>query len=169
MRLVPIVLFYNDNLVDVLRYAAKSSCTTHAAPEAVESCQLFAELISRALHGVPKDSLLHGLQFKPAEPSVIAIARGDFLAKSDNDIQGTGYCIASLEAALWCFFSTDSFSAAVLRAANLGDDADTTAAIVGQIAGAFYGAESIPPHWRAMLSMREDMEDMADRLYRRVA
>ena len=80
-------------------------------------------------------------------------------------IVGSGYCIASLEAALWCFHGTDSFPAAVLAAANLGDDADTTAAITGQIAGAFYGVEGIPAAWRSRLAMGEEIDAAARGLF----
>uniref|UniRef100_UPI0038577CFA ADP-ribosylglycohydrolase family protein n=2 Tax=Bacteria TaxID=2 RepID=UPI0038577CFA len=76
-----------------------------------------------------------------------AIARGDYLAKSASEIRGSGYSVESLEAALWCFHHTDGFAAAILQAANLGDDADTTAAIVGQLAGVYYGVRAIPAHW----------------------
>ena len=72
--------------------------------------------------------------------------------------------VASLEAALWCFHHTESFKAAVLRAANLGDDADTTAAVCGQVAGAFYGDAGIPQRWLDQLTMREEIIRLADAL-----
>lgn len=167
MRLAPVVLFSHPDMNNVHKYAADSSRTTHGAPEAVESCQLFAEIISAALSGKPKNELLQGLQFKPLLEKTAAIASGAFIAKPEAEIKGSGYCIASLEASLWCFFNTDSFEAAVLRAANLGDDADTTAAITGQIAGAYYGASAIRPDWVEKLSMREDIKEMANKLYER--
>lgn len=79
-------------------------------------------------------------------------------------IKGSGYCVEALEAALWCFIHTASFEEAVLAAANLGDDADTTAAICGQIAGAHYGIRSIPSAWLARLAMREEIELLAESL-----
>ena len=103
------------------------------------------------------------------EPKVKAIAAGDFIEKPRTQIVGSGYCVASLEAALWCFHHTESFEAAVLEAANLGDDADTTAAIVGQIAGAHYGVQQIPPRWLELLHMRADIEATADALLRESA
>jgi ADP-ribosyl-[dinitrogen reductase] hydrolase len=72
----------------------------------------------------------------------------------------------SLEAALWCFDRSKSFAEAVLLADNLGDDADTTAAVCGQVAGAFYGANAIPPHWLDRLVMRDTIEAMALELFR---
>jgi ADP-ribosylglycohydrolase len=76
--------------------------------------------------------------------------------------------VESLEAALWCFQGTSTFAGAVLAAANLGDDADTTAAVCGQIAGAFYGAGGIPERWLRLLAKLELMEDLAERLGGRV-
>jgi ADP-ribosyl-[dinitrogen reductase] hydrolase len=73
--------------------------------------------------------------------------------------------VQSLEAALWCFFKTKTFEHAILKAANLGDDADTTAAICGQLAGAFYGASGIPEPWLNQLVMRQEISGLADRLY----
>lgn len=167
MRLAPVVLFASPDVEQAITLAADSSRTTHGAPEAVESCQLFAALLCRALAGVGKDDLLAGIGYQPAEPKLKEMASGSFISKLEQQIRGTGYCVDSLEAALWCFFNTDSFEAAVLRAANLGDDADTTAAITGQIAGAYYGVEAIPPSWLAPLAMRADIEEMALRLLQR--
>ena len=73
--------------------------------------------------------------------------------------------IESMEAALWCFFNTESFEGAILCAANLGDDADTTAAICGQIAGGYYGLSGIPEAWREKLYMREEIEGLGSQLY----
>ena len=70
----------------------------------------------------------------------------------------------SLEAALWAFYRTSTFERGALLAANLGDDSDTTAAIFGQLAGAFYGVEAIPESWLERLAMREFITEMADRL-----
>ena len=67
----------------------------------------------------------------------------------------------SLEAALWCVARTADFRSAVLLAANLGDDADTTAAITGQLAGALYGADGIPPEWLERLTWRERLANTA--------
>ena len=85
--------------------------------------------------------------------------------KSVEEIKGTGYVVESLEAALWCFYTTDSFKDAILQAANLGDDADTTAAICGQIAGAYYGANAIPTHWLEQLHQADEIRAIADKLY----
>ena len=80
-------------------------------------------------------------------------------------IKGKGYVVKSLEAALWAFHKSSDFRDGALLAVNLGDDADTTGAIYGQIAGAYYGVEAIPEEWRARLTMLTEMTEMADRIY----
>lgn len=166
MRLAPVVLFAWPDAAAALALAADSSRTTHGAPEAVESCQLFAALLCAALAGQYRDDLLRRIAYRPSQEKLTLLAGGAFVFKDEGQIRGTGYCVHSLEAALWCFFNTRNFEDAVLRAANLGDDADTTAAIVGQIAGAYYGVEGIPARWLARLALRDDIEQMADKLYR---
>lgn len=80
-------------------------------------------------------------------------------------MRGTGYVVASLHAALWAVSRTSTFRGAVLAAANLGEDADTAAAVAGQIAGALYGAAAIPAAWLAKLAWRERIERMAHDLF----
>jgi ADP-ribosyl-[dinitrogen reductase] hydrolase len=165
MRLAPVVLFAYPEMQAAIFYAGESSRTTHGAPEAIQCCQLLAALLCRVLAGSTKDQLFDDLAFQPTEAKLIPLSNGVFLNKLTDQLRGSGYCVASLEAALWCFYHTDSFESAVLAAANLGDDADTTAAIAGQIAGAYYGLEGIPQHWAGRLAMREDIFQMANNLY----
>jgi ADP-ribosyl-[dinitrogen reductase] hydrolase len=166
MRLAPIAMFFHPNQDLVIRYAAQSSRTTHGAPEAVECCQLLAALISRALGGATKEALLDISDMPFQEPKVIRLANGSYKGKIRSEIISSGYAIASLEAALWCIHNTSDFKSAVLEAVNLGDDADTTAAITGQLAGALYGLGSIPLDWIQTLHMRDDITGMADALNR---
>jgi ADP-ribosyl-[dinitrogen reductase] hydrolase len=166
MRLAPVALFYYPNIEQVLDACANSSRTTHGASEAVQCCMLLGLLLARVLAGDSKTLLQSYRSPIFNEPKVSGIAAGTYLGKSRKDISGSGYSVASLEAALWCFHHTDTFESAILEAANLGDDADTTAAIVGQIAGAYYGVNLIPKHWLDMLHMRSDIEAIAEALLR---
>jgi hypothetical protein len=84
--------------------------------------------------------------------------------KSRDQIRGSGYVVQSLEAAFYCFWNTDNFKDCVLMAANLGDDADTTSAVVGQIAGAYYGQPGIPTDWLEKLVMCKEIGVLADQL-----
>ena len=167
MRLAPVVLFHYPDRREAVRHARLSSLTTHAALEALECCELLAEVLVNALDGLAMPDVLKptGTGLKSAR--VQALATGDYLRKPVDEIKGSGYCVESLEAALWCFATTPSFESAVLAAANLGDDADTTAAITGQIAGAYYGVQAIPPHWLDRLFMASELDAMARDLMRR--
>ena len=164
MRRAPVPLFYFPDLEKTIYFAGESSRTTHGTLECVEACQLFGEMLFRALSGMSKDDVLFGATVKIASPKISEIASGAHRQKSIDRIKGTGYVVESLQAALWCFFQTDSFDAAILQAANLGDDADTTAAICGQIAGAYYGESGIPAKWLETLFLRAEMTDLADKL-----
>jgi len=97
---------------------------------------------------------------------VTAIARGSYRNKEASDIHGSGYVVHSLEAALWVFGRTHNFADAILMAANLGEDADTTAAVCGQLAGAYYGESAIPSHWLERLALRSEITQLADLLRR---
>ncbi|MET1076920.1 MAG: ADP-ribosylglycohydrolase family protein [Pseudomonas sp.] len=164
MRLAPVALFYYPNIDQVLTACADSSRTTHGAPEAIQCCMLLGLLIAKALAGASKSALRHFEGHGIDEPAVALIAQGAYIGKARAEISGSGYSVASLEAALWCFHRTATFESAVLEAANLGDDADTTAAIVGQLAGAYYGVNAIPAHWLEQLHMRDDIDAVANAL-----
>ena len=161
MRLAPVAMWFAPDVDAVRANARLSSLTTHAAPEALDCCELYAELLARALAGAPRDGLLRAPAPAGASARVREIAEGGYLGKTVDQVRGSGYVVDALEAALWCFATTQSFEEAVLAAANLGDDADTTAAIVGQIAGAHHGVDGIPPGWLAKLSMRDDIDGLA--------
>jgi ADP-ribosyl-[dinitrogen reductase] hydrolase len=166
MRLAAVVLFYYPDIDRILKHSAESSRTTHAAAECLDACRLLGSILYRALSGMGKRLLLlpENLEvFK--SPSIQEIARGGYLSKERTDIQGSGYVVKSLEAALWSFWNSSSFEETVLTAVNLGDDADTTAAVCGQVAGTFYSEGGIPAHWLQRLAMREEIARMAEGLY----
>lgn len=165
MRLAPVVMAYYPNQQNIWHYAAESSRTTHAALECLDACRLLGDILYRALSGAGKaETLLSTSPERFASEKIQSIARGDYREKTDANIRGTGYVVQSLEAALWCFWISDSFEDAILKAANLGDDADTTAAICGQVAGAFYGESGIPPRWFEKLAMRDEIASLAKEL-----
>lgn len=168
MRLAPVPMFYYPDLDAVEQYAVESCRTTHGAQECLDASRLFARMVCRALLGYSKDEVILGDKesFVGSE-KITAIARGVYRNKRREDIRGSGYVVESLEAALWCFTQTEQFEDAILMAVNLGDDADTTAAVCGQVAGAYYGASAIPLRWLEHLTMREEITDLADRLWRR--
>ena len=130
-------------------------------------------MLAGALTGIAKPDLLaahyslvaNAWQQQPLAPRIAEVAAGSFKQRQPPRIEGSGYVVRSLEAALWAFYNSDDFQTGSLLAANLGDDADTTAAIFGQLAGAHYGTSSLPKAWLARLHQREHLEKVADRLY----
>ncbi len=138
----------------------------HGARECLDACSLFSHLLVKALSGCPKEELLfQGEGVVKAAEKVCAIARGDYRYKSEADIHASGYVIHTLEAALWSFNLTDSFESAVLKAVNLGEDADTTGAVSGQIAGAYYGKSQMPERWLGKVAMKGEIQSLARRLF----
>lgn len=87
----------------------------------------------------------------------------EFSKLLEDEIKSTGYIVDSLEAAVWSVITTDNFKGALLKAVNLGDDADTVGAIAGGLAGLFYGYEGIPAEWLDVIQKRDWIEKMCRR------
>ncbi len=188
MRLAPVPMFYAGNPREAIEKSGESSKTTHGAPAAVDACRYFGALIVGALNGEDKETLLSDhycpvpgyWQAKPLICEIAEIAAGSFKYKhppeiggadycsqiggadSCSQIRGSGYVVQSLEAALWAFFRSHSFEEGCLMAVNLGDDADTTGAIYGQIAGAYYGKNGIDSRWLSKIYYVSRILEMAD-------
>jgi len=166
-------MFYGRDAEQAIRFSAESSRTTHGARTCVDACRYYGGLIWAALQGASKEVLLSssycpikGLWSKEPLCSEIAeIAEGSFKTKNPPQIRGTGFVVRSLEAALWAFFHSDTYRSGCLLAANLGDDADTTAAIYGQLAGAHYGKSGIPAPWLERHSQASKIETMAHEIF----
>ena len=165
MRLAPVPMFYFPDRDRVLHFSGESSRTTHGAAECIDASRLLGDILWRSLSGASKTEILLGNDLEIVSPSIQAIAKGEYRSKTINDVRGTGYVVDSLEAALWCFWTTETYEQAILAAANLGDDADTTAAICGQVAGAYYGELGIPNHWLRQLTMRNEITELANQLH----
>ena len=172
MRLVPAPLAYAAEPAFAIEKSGVGSRTTHGAKTAVDACRYFAGLIVGAVAGESKETILSP-KYAPIEgywdknplcPEIDEVASGSFNYKNPPEIRGTGYVVRSLEAALWAFSKGETFEEGCLMAVNLGDDADTTGAIYGQIAGAFYGEGSIPGSWLDVLAHRSFIEKTAESL-----
>ena len=174
MRLAPVPMFYAEDPDLASLMSAESSLTTHGTRACLDACRYYSGLIVAALHGKSKEEIL-SKGYRPfdkvwevgeLDDGVDRVAQGSFKERQPPEIAGTGYVIRSMEAALWAFFNSDNFKDGCLLAANLGNDADTTAAIYGQLAGAFYGLAGIPEDWRIKLHMYKEISGMAENLWR---
>jgi len=170
MRLAPVPIrfghLYADQLDELSRLAEESSIPTHASEQCVSACRYLATILAALIHGEDRDAVL-STDWKPLQQlndiktlhSLIQeISQGSFRKKEPPAIQGSGWVVKSLEASLWAFHDASSFEEAVLRAVNLGDDADTTGAICGQLAGAYWGESGIPQSLRSGLARMDMIE-----------
>jgi ADP-ribosyl-[dinitrogen reductase] hydrolase len=164
MRLSPAAVRYFHDKGRLSEIARRQSVVTHGAVEAVDACVAFADVLADAIIGTPKADLLKP-RSRNVAPAVADIISGSWHSKSRDEIQSTGYVVHSLEAAIWSVGNSNSFEEAVVLAANLADDADTVAAITGQLAGAIWGVTSIPGRWLDCLAWRSRIERAADGLF----
>ena len=185
MRLAPVALrFWNDR-PRLIATAAGQSRTTHGAEEAVDACRALAELLADAIAGSPRAGLLAPRSFNGTETvssrpecahpedtdrawakAIADIMAGCWRGRPRNEIRSSGYVVHTLEAALWSVARTGNFRNAVLLAANLADDADTVAAVTGQLAGALYGLSGIPDDWLERVIWNDGLLEAGERLLR---
>ncbi|TWT60758.1 ADP-ribosyl-[dinitrogen reductase] glycohydrolase [Rubinisphaera italica] len=170
MRLAPVPIRYHgllsDRLVEISEKAEESSLPTHASEQCRSACRYLAIILAGLINGEDRNTVLASdwkplkelEQISPLHPLVREISAGSFREKQPPAIQGSGWVIKSLEAALWAFYDADSFDQAVLKAVNLGDDADTTGAICVQLAGAYWGEKKIPDSLKSGLAKMEMIE-----------
>ncbi|CAF1546975.1 unnamed protein product [Rotaria sp. Silwood1] len=159
MRLAPVPLFFFRNKYAAIEFSGRSGEITHGDKKSYDACRFYGALIVAALRGYKKEQILaknfyskhkHWFANEPLHEDIQQIAEGSFKKKGGykKGIRGKGYIVKALEAALWAFWSDDgSFEKGALAAVNLGDDTDTTAAIYGQLAGAYYGYKNLPERW----------------------
>src|SRR5262245_48143150 len=169
MRLAPVPVghadLYPDHIGELARLADESSLPTHASEQCRSACRYLATVLAALVRGEDRAAVLspdwRHLQIlndiKPLHALIQQVAQGSY--RENSSIEGSGWVVKSLEAALWAFHDADSFEEAVLRAVNLGDDADTTGAICGQLAGAFWGESRIPGPLRSGLARMDLIEE----------
>ncbi len=187
MRLAPVALATLHDAGEAERIAEAQSRTTHGAPQAVEACAYFVQLLREGILGQPDvlrprpwigietdglrprhfisgadDNLT--LKHRTGETALHEIAQGPWRGKARDQIRSSGYVLHTLEAALWAVGTSSTFEEAVALAVNLGDDADTVGAVTGQLAGALYGASAIPERWLHPLAWRDQIIAVADEL-----
>jgi ADP-ribosylglycohydrolase len=168
MRLAPVPIRWSGDPGEAAERAAESSRTTHPARRPVDACRVLGAMTAALISGAPSEDVFapEFWRWGGLHPAIEAVARGSWRGKEPPAIRGTGYCLDALEAAIWAVAGAEDFAGAVLRAANLGDDADTTAAIAGQLAGARWGAAGIPVAWREKVVLGPRIVEMAFGLLR---
>ncbi|MDC7784692.1 ADP-ribosylglycohydrolase family protein [Rhodoplanes sp. TEM] len=157
MRLSPVAIRWWNEPATLETAARGQSQTTHASPATLDACAAFAAMLADAIAGAPPSVV-----FRPRGDGLVgpiaAVMNGSWRGETRHVIRSTGYVAHTLEAAIWSVARSHDFRSAVLTAANLGYDADTTAAVAGQLAGALYGVDGIPSDWREKLAWGDEIE-----------
>jgi ADP-ribosyl-[dinitrogen reductase] hydrolase len=164
MRLAPVAVRFWRDRAKLRDIAARQSRTTHGAHEAVDACVAYAEALADAIEGQPMHEVLRA-RTEAFAGRIAGIMAGSWRGMHRDQVKASGYVAHSLEASLWSVGRTGTYKDAVLLAANLGDDADTTAAIAGQLAGALYGADALPEAWRARVAWGPRITTFAHALF----
>ena len=164
MRLAPVALAAKSDADKAVALARAQSEVTHASVECVDAADLLARVLVGGIVGNGHAALDAGAGVQWTSPKVAAIAKGKWRGKRRDAIRSSGYVIDTLEAAFWAVGGSRNFEEAVLKAVNLGDDADTVGAVAGQIAGAVWGYAAIPAHWRERIAWSQRLLAAADAL-----
>ena len=175
MRIHPVVLYLNNRPIDLdlkMEIIANVSKLTHSHERSVVGCGIYAFILWALLEnptkaGVEK-GLLDAIRYFKSSPEIITYYRifdMDFYKSARENVKSSGYVVDTLEAALWCLMTTDSYKECILKAVNLGEDTDTVAAVAGGLAGALYGYDSIPKEWRDTLLKLDYIESLCSKVF----
>lgn len=175
MRTIPIILYLTysteskKTVSEKIEYIENASMLTHGHKRSLIGCGIYAFVLFELLKKQDKTSLFKGIKNakdfyknQPEFEQYCRIFNKDFKTLPEEKIYGDGYVVSCLEAALWCLITTDSYKECVLKAVNLGDDTDTTAAVVGGLAGVLYGYDSIPKTWINTLKRKTYINELCE-------
>lgn len=185
MRIIPIILYllekeklFHNNFAKAVELVQEASCLTHAHTRSQMACAIYAkifvdlavnknrksitDIIIQSCNDIIEYYIKNGTEEEKA--GLIYFSRiqniHELITAEENSIYSTGYVMHTLEAAIWCFVTTQSYKECVLKAVNLGDDTDTVAAIAGGLAGVYYGYNQIPEGWLKVIKKREWIENL---------
>jgi ADP-ribosylglycohydrolase len=177
MRILPLLFHIKDKpIAERFELTRKVSAITHGHIRSVIACFYYLEFARHLLNGTDKHAAYALLKTEiprfmknlSTDPSELArfdrLLNGDIRHLDEDEIESSGYVVHTLEASIWCLLTTGTYAEAVLKAVNLGEDTDTTAAVTGGLAGLLYGVEQIPAAWIEPLARKEDIDDLCQRL-----
>jgi len=182
MRILPLLFYLLDKPIDErFELTEQVSSITHGHIRSVIACFYYLEFAKHITEGMDKFESYRSLQseisdyltkrsLNPLEIKLFDnLLRNEIYTFPENKIYSSGYVLHTLEASIWCFLTTDSYEKAVLRAVNLGEDTDTTASVTGGLAGLLYGVESIPQKWLLQIARHNDINDLAERIAKKLS
>lgn len=174
MRIHLVVLYLANKdmpLQEKIKIVHTMSALTHAHDRSKIGCGIYAFVLWELLQNPSIKAVQSGLRkaenFYKGQPELVHYKRlfeKTFIITPRNAIKSGGYIVHTLEAAVSCLLTTNSYKDAVLKAVNLGDDTDTVAAVTGGLAGVLYGYDAIPEEWRNTLIKREYIENLCEQI-----
>lgn len=165
MRLSPVAVRHWQSPADAKRIAELQSRATHFSDISAAACEALVLILASLIRG---DAWEQAAMPDPPDhwqENIKAIAYENWAERDRESIYSTGFVVHTFEAAMWAVDTTNSFKEALLKAVNLGDDADSVGAVTGQLAGARYGLSSIPRNWIDLLVQRERLETLGEQLF----
>ncbi len=177
MRILPLIFFIKDKpIAERYEYVKQVSAITHGHIRSVIACFYYTEFALQLLKGIPaldaynnnKNNIISFLTQLGINTNEIAffnrLLNDDIYLFEEKDISSSGYVVHTLEAAMWCLLTCSSYKETTLKAVNLGDDTDTTAAVAGGLAGLLYTVNDIPANWLAQLKRKDDIVTLSEML-----
>ncbi|GAA6619115.1 ADP-ribosylglycohydrolase family protein [Scytonema sp. NUACC26] len=176
MRILPIAYYHKIlTFSELISRTHQVSCITHAHLRSQMACGIYISIAVALLEGAnPNTAYQQGLKniediysnakYASERSHFTRVMSGEIAQLSEESINSSGYVIDTLEASLWCLLNSSSYAEAVLKAVNLGEDTDTTAAVTGGLAAIYYGVENIPKEWIEQVARKDDIIDLANRL-----
>lgn len=180
MRILPLAYYVQKlSLEKQFELTHQVSCLTHGHPRSQMACGVYIRYAVNLLRGQEPEEAYKVMSATAREyysqfpysqelPEFSRILEAEISEFPEESINSSGYVIDTLEGGLWCFLNSKSYEETVLKAVNLGDDADTTGAVAGGIAGLYYGLAAIPERWLNTLARKDDILDLARRFYKSV-
>jgi len=169
MRIMPVGIFFAKHPIEELLDAVhRASSLTHRHPRTLMACGFYCLMVHSLLKGSsPEEAYKYAIEQAMIHYSKLPFAEehghfdrifsGLMGSVPETAIKSGGYVIHTLEASVWCLLTTSSFQDAVLKAINLGEDADTTGCVTGGLAGLYYGLNSIPKDWLNAIARKDDI------------
>ncbi|MCL9805942.1 ADP-ribosylglycohydrolase family protein [Flavobacterium amniphilum] len=182
MRILPMAFYFTNEENDGVIYQKikEVSSITHAHFRSVFACFVYVIFAIELLKDKPLAEVynrtkkrvslfLDKKNFNSNETGLFArILNNDISIFPEDEINSSGYVLHSLEAALWCLLTSETYEETVLKAVNLGSDTDTTAAIAGGLAGIYYGFDAIPEEWIQVLARKNAVFNLCDKLEKKL-
>lgn len=178
MRILPLAYYaFGMEAEERFELVKNISGLTHGHERAIIACGIYVQLVCQLISGDDKNSAMEKTlmitqkyyQHSPEFGCYQRVFDGNLAQLDVSEIRSSGYVVDSLEAALWCFLTTDNFADCLLKAVNLGEDTDTIGAIAGGLAGIYFGYEAIPAEWREVIIRREMIEELCEAFDRSLA